>query len=87
MRGTHRVRNDWPNWKSGKINSITSTPTGSVRVSDPTSENRIFSSALSYNKGSYLLHMLRWKLGDDNFFKACRNYLNDRATIMPEQHI
>ncbi|MBL0027328.1 MAG: M1 family metallopeptidase [Saprospiraceae bacterium] len=71
--------NDWPNWKSGKINSITSTPTGSVRVSDPTSENRIFSSALSYNKGSYLLHMLRWKLGDDNFFKACRNYLNDRA--------
>ncbi len=71
--------NDWTNWKAGKISSITSTPSGSVKVNDPTNESRIFSSALSYNKGSYLLHMLRWKLGDDNFFKACRNYLNERA--------
>jgi hypothetical protein len=30
-------------------------------------------------KGSYLLHMLRWKLGDEDFFGACRNYLNDPA--------
>ena len=71
--------NDWRNWKAGKISSVTSTPSGSVKVNDPTNVNRIFSSALSYNKGSYVLHMLRWKLGDNNFFKACRNYLNERA--------
>jgi len=69
----------WYNWKLGKINSITSQPGGSVKVSDPTSVNRIFSSRLSYNKGSYLLHMLRWKLGDEDFFAGMRNYLNDKG--------
>lgn len=70
--------NDWYNWKRGKINSITSNEAGSVKVDNTTSVNRIFSSRLSYNKGSYLLHMLRWKLGDDAFFEGIRNYLNDK---------
>jgi aminopeptidase N len=65
---------DWYNWKLGQINNITSQPGGSVWVDDTTSVNRIFSSRLSYAKGSMLLHMLRWKLGDDNFFKAVNNY-------------
>lgn len=69
----------WVNWKSGKINSITSNDGGSVFVDNPTSVNRIFSSRLSYNKGSYLLHMLRWKLGDEQFFAALRNYLNAKS--------
>jgi len=71
--------NVWYDWKLNKINSITSRTNGSVLVSDPTSVDRIFSSRLSYNKGSYLLHMLRWKLGDENFFAGLRNYLNDKA--------
>ncbi len=69
----------WMNWKLGKINSITSNVGGSVFVDDATSVNRIFNSRLSYNKGSYLLHMLRWKMGDEPFFSALRNYLNGKS--------
>jgi len=56
---------------------ITSLPDGSVSVSDTTDASRIFSSRLSYDKGCYLLHMLRWKLGDSVFFSGIRRYLND----------
>lgn len=70
--------NDWQNWKRNKINAITANPGGSVRVDDPTNINRIFSSRLSYNKGAYILHMLRWKLGDALFFDAIRQYLESR---------
>ncbi|MEZ4740060.1 MAG: M1 family aminopeptidase [Flavobacteriales bacterium] len=55
----------------------TSAPDGSVRCSDTTSVARIFNTRLSYVKGAYLLHMLRWVCGDEAFFTACRNYLND----------
>ncbi|MBP6430693.1 MAG: T9SS type A sorting domain-containing protein [Ferruginibacter sp.] len=60
-----------------EINFITSEPGGSVWVDDTTNVSRIFSNRLSYYKGSHLLHMLRWKLGEDNFFKGIKNYLND----------
>ncbi|MCO6463643.1 MAG: T9SS type A sorting domain-containing protein [Saprospiraceae bacterium] len=62
-------------WKRGKLYHIISRPDGSVKVSNPNSVNNIFNSRLSYSKASYLLHMLRWKLGDEDFFQACRNYL------------
>ena len=65
------------NWKASTINSIVSAPNGSVYVDDTTSVARVFSGRLTYNKGSYLLHMLRWKLGDSLFFQGLRNYLND----------
>jgi len=39
----------------------------------------IFSSRLSYDKGSMVTHMLRHKLGDINFFQGLKNYLNDPA--------
>ena len=58
-------------------NLITSLPGGSVWVDDTTSVNRIFDSRLSYFKGSHLLVMLRWKLGDSVFFEGIRRYLND----------
>lgn len=67
----------WYNWKLGKKNNVTAQPGGSVFVPDTTDINRIFSGRLSYNKGAYLLHMLRWMLGDDAFFQGIRNYLND----------
>ena len=56
----------WSSWKSGKVNNITSSTGGSVLCDDTTSVNRIFSGRLTYNKGAYLLHMLRWKLGDNS---------------------
>ena len=72
--------NYWPQWRISTSNSATSQPGGSVYVDDTTSVNRIFSSRLSYNKGAYVLHMLRGVIGDDAFFTACRNYLDGAGT-------
>jgi aminopeptidase N len=69
----------WKDWLRGKINHVTSQPGGSVFVDDTTNLSRIFNSRLSYSKGAMLLHMLRWKMGDDDFFQSLRNYLNDPA--------
>lgn len=65
------------NWQQGLINEITSQPGGSVFVDDTLSVSRIFDGRLSYNKGAYLLHMLRWELGDNLFFQGIRNYQAD----------
>jgi hypothetical protein len=59
------------------INNITSRPDGSVKVDDTTNASRIFDGRLSYNKGGYLLHMLRWKLGDTVFFNTLKRYQQD----------
>lgn len=67
----------WQRWKRINVDRIVSQPGGSVYVDDTTNVNRIFNGRLSYSKGAYLLHMLRWKLGDDKFFNAIRNYLLD----------
>jgi len=61
------------------VNNITSLPGGSVKVIDTLDVGRIFSSRLSYNKGSYLVVMLRFMLGDEVFFRAVKKYLQDPA--------
>ncbi|ESU23688.1 M1 family metalloprotease precursor [Flavobacterium enshiense DK69] len=68
-------------WKSNKINSITSQPDGNLYLTDEqlTDADRIFDYRLTYNKGSMVTNMIRFKMGDDNFFQAMRNYLNDPA--------
>ena len=63
--------------RKAEIANITSSPGGSVLVSDTTNVSRIFSSRLSYLKGSHLLYMLRWKLGDSIFLKGLQQYHND----------
>ncbi|MBF6641663.1 T9SS type A sorting domain-containing protein [Flavobacterium sp. J49] len=65
--------------KSSMIDFITSSPAGNVYLTDAQATNvgRIFSSRLSYNKGAMVLEMLRFKMGDTNFFQAVRNYLAD----------
>ena len=68
---------NWYGWKSGVSQSITSLPDGSVRCSDTTDINRIFDGRLTYYKGAYLLHMLRWQVGDSLFFQGLKDYLND----------
>lgn len=67
------------NNKNSLINSITSFTNGSVYVPEEESNNesRIFSGRLTYNKGAMVLNMLRFKLGDTNFFQGLKNYLND----------
>jgi aminopeptidase N len=66
-------------WKISKRNNITSMPSGSVKVPETQSASRIFDGRLTYNKGAYLFHMLRWLIGDPLFFEGMSNYLDDRA--------
>jgi aminopeptidase N len=69
--------NYWMTWKKQQVDKITGLPNGSVFVTDTTAINTLFSSRLSYSKGAYLLHMLRWELGDHAFFEGLQNYFND----------
>ncbi|RXJ52622.1 M1 family aminopeptidase [Gelidibacter gilvus] len=66
------------NWKQQMVTSVTNAPAGAVYLTDADtlSVNRIFNQRLSYNKGAMVLHMLRKKLGDTDFFQGLRNYLN-----------
>lgn len=66
-------------WKTGLVENIASQNGGSAYIpaSDTLSVNRVFSSRLTYNKGAMILNMLRFKLGDDVFFQAVNNFLND----------
>ncbi|QRM88825.1 T9SS type A sorting domain-containing protein [Lacinutrix sp. WUR7] len=66
-------------WKQGRVNSITSQTDGAVYLADTdtTSVGRIFSSRLSYNKGAMVLHMLRKKVGDADFYQGMQDYLSD----------
>ncbi|MEX1201821.1 MAG: M1 family aminopeptidase [Ferruginibacter sp.] len=64
-------------YRKAMVNDVTSQPDGSVKVYDTSSVNRIFSSRLSYSKGGFLNYMLRFVLGDEVYFRAIRNYLND----------
>lgn len=67
----------WMNWKKARVQNITSRANGSVYVEDTTNISRLFDGRLSYDKGSYLLHMLRWELGDSAFFKGLKSYFSD----------
>jgi aminopeptidase N len=65
------------NWKLQINDDVTSSTNGSVYVDDTTNVARIFSGRFTYNKGAFLLHMLRSMLGDSAFFTGIRSYLND----------
>jgi len=67
------------NTRKNEIASITSASGGSVWVDDTTNVGRIFSGRLSYTKGSHLLYMLRWILGDSVFYRGIQQYLKDPA--------
>ncbi|MBP6311581.1 MAG: T9SS type A sorting domain-containing protein [Flavobacteriales bacterium] len=69
----------WLPFKYSQRDNITSRSDGSVRVQDTTSIPRLFSGRLTYAKGAFLVHMLRWVCGDDAFYAGCRNYLADPA--------
>ena len=66
------------NWKRQAVNSITSVKGGAVYLTDADtlSVNRIFNQRLSYNKAGLVIHMLRKKLGDTDFYQGLQTYLN-----------
>ncbi len=47
---------------------------GTIYVDDLTNISRVFSSDLTYNKASWVLHMLRHTVGDDIFFNILKKY-------------
>lgn len=49
---------------------------GTIFVEDPSNFENIFDGNLSYNKASWVPHMLRHMLGDDDFFAGVRLYLD-----------
>lgn len=72
----------WPQiWLENASSSVLSEPGGSVYI-QPTEINennvaRIFDERLSYLKGAYLLHMIRFELQDDSlFYEIIHEYLN-----------
>lgn len=76
----------WSIYKAHHITKATEVPDGSVFVTDTSTVGRVFSSSLTYSKGAMLLHMLRWKLGDNAFFKGVKNYINDPALTYRYAH-
>lgn len=68
-------------WKQQNVANITSSPGGAVYIAaaDTISDDRIFSSRLSYNKGAMVLNMLRFKMGNTAFYQAVKNYLADTS--------
>jgi hypothetical protein len=65
-------------WMENAISIALSAPEGSVYVPEDEVEDdyRLFSSSLSYKKGSILLHMIRFILDNDElFFDVLRTYL------------
>jgi aminopeptidase N len=58
----------------GKMNSTRYYGSGSIYVPDLNDWNRIFDSNLSYNKASWVLHMLRHVIGDAAFFQTLAQY-------------
>ncbi|MFN3404466.1 MAG: M1 family aminopeptidase [Cytophagaceae bacterium] len=68
---------NWKQWKNNMMNVVLSDPGGSVYVEDTSFVARIFNYRLSYMKGAAILHLLRWELGDEHFFKGTRNFLSD----------
>jgi aminopeptidase N len=50
---------------------------GTIYVDDTSDWNRIFDAGLSYNKGSWVLHMLRHVVGDSTFFHILKTYYAD----------
>ena len=50
---------------------------GTVYVEAPTTTSAIFNGNLSYNKASWVLHMLRHVVGDDTFFEILHAYASD----------
>lgn len=59
---------------------------GTIYVED-TENDDIFSGQLSYNKASWVLHMLRFYMGDETFFEFLRTYYQrfQYSTINTEQ--
>ncbi|MFM2226269.1 MAG: hypothetical protein RJA07_2471 [Bacteroidota bacterium] len=66
---------NWQSWKWGSYQRLIDVKSGSVLCDDTSKINRIFSGDYTYLKGAWVLHQLRYQMGDTLFFKAIKNYI------------
>ncbi|MCX7650787.1 MAG: M1 family aminopeptidase [Flavobacteriales bacterium] len=65
---------------NGLESAVISEPGGSVYVDDTTDVARIFSGRLTYYKGAFIIHTLRWLIHNDVlFFGGLQHYLQKFA--------
>jgi hypothetical protein len=64
----------FPALRTAMLNRRPSSLDGSVYRYDTSSINAIFSSNFAYRKGAWVLHQLRWVLGDARFFDLLARY-------------
>ncbi|WP_312764006.1 M1 family aminopeptidase [Epilithonimonas sp.] len=63
-----------------EMNDITSAPDGSVYIpNSDLNSGRIFNARLTYTKGGYVLRMIKWILGDDQFYAMLKAYQSNPA--------
>jgi len=67
----------WSSYRS-YMNGMRYTGGGTVWCDDTTSVNRIFSPSLSYDKGAWVVHMLRGVLGEAKFSAGVSAYYNSQ---------
>lgn len=70
-------RNSFVEFMDASRTRVISEPDGSVYAYDTTVVAELFSGQLRYRKAAWVLHMLRWELGDDVFYKALKDYVTD----------
>ncbi len=71
-----KPKEEWLRVLGDMRKDIVSQEGGSVYASDTQNVNVLFSGRLRYNKGAFVLHMLREELGDSVFFSALRKMLD-----------
>lgn len=69
------------NYLSEQITTITSLPNGSIYVKDSDLGNvaTVFNGRLTYVKSAFVVRMMKWILGDDMFFQVLRDFLSNPA--------
>ncbi len=67
---------EFMNYLASEMNYITSSAGGSVYVSEANLGNTgaIFSGRLSYTKAGYVVRMMKWILGETDFYAAIKDY-------------
>ncbi|MEN9522199.1 MAG: hypothetical protein RL065_576 [Bacteroidota bacterium] len=69
------IYENWQSWKWGSYQRLMDINSGSVFCDDTTKVSRIFSGDYTYLKGAWVLHQLRYQMGDTLFFNAVKNYI------------
>ena len=67
----------WKHQIKSAITDAIADPTGRIFVDDTISFGTLFNQRLVYKKAALVIHMMRFVIGDEMFYQALRNYLED----------